>query len=300
MVEQARRRVMDMDFWQGPIRVQDLSDGSSNHNFLVDDDGEKYLVRIGDDRPEHAVFRYNEIAVTQAAFEAGLSPALLHHEPGAMVFEYIADGAPVDAADLQQEATMDRLIGLLGQCHLDLPGHLEVPGPMFWVFHLNRRYARIIMQHGGAMAPTLARLMALNDELETTIGPIQPVFCHNDLATGHILGDGRRFWLIDWQYGGWNDGLYDLACMAARLELDREVGDEMLRRYLRLNEAEPDQASRGRFAAWKCTALIWAALWGGVGEMFADPDFDHAAYSRECLDRLDQAIAAFRAEFRGI
>ncbi len=299
MSQQARRQVLEMDFWQGPVSVQDISGGISNHNFLVDDDGQKYVVRIGDDRPEHAVFRYNEIAVTQAAFEAGLSPALLHHEPGAMVFEYIADGARVDAADLAQEAAMDRLIGLLGQCHLDLPGHLEVPGPMFWVFHLNRRYARIIMQHGGAMASALTRLMALNDELETAIGPIQPVFCHNDLVAGNILADGRRFWLIDWEYSGWNDGLYDLACMAAHLQLDREVEDEMLRRYLRLNDVEPDQASRRRFSAWKCTALIWTALWGGVGEMFANLDFDYADYGREYLDRLEQAVAAFRADFRG-
>jgi hypothetical protein len=227
-----------------------------------------------------------------------------------MVFEYLGQSNVLDAAELEQTANLDRLIGTLGQCHLDLPGHLEVPGPMFWVFHLNRRYARIIMQHGGTVGGTnsspnagiagstgtsvLARLMNLNDELETAIGTIVPVFCHNDLVAENILDDGRRFWLIDWEYGGWNDGLYDLACLTAQLDLGREVGDEMLHRYLALSGENIGPGERRRFAAWKCAALIWAALWGGVGGMFANLEFDYAAYSRERLDRLDRAIAEFR------
>ncbi len=298
MVEQARARVMEMDFWLGKISVQVMPGGLSNHGFLVEDEGQKYAVRIGDDRPEHAVYRYNEIAVSQAAHEAGLSPALVHHEPGALVFEYLANGNVIDAAALEQTAKMEQLIGTLGQCHLDLSGHLEVPGPMFWVFHLNRRYARIIMQHGGTVgdggASVLTRLMAFNDELETAIGTITPVFCHNDLVAENILDDGGRFWLIDWEYGGWNDGLYDLACLAAHMDLRAELADDMLHRYLALSGDKIGPAERRRFAAWKCAALIWAALWGGVGGMFANLEFDYAAYSREYLDRLDRAIAEFR------
>ncbi len=298
MVEQARARVMEMDFWLGEISVQVMPGGLSNHGFLVEDEGQKYAVRIGDDRPEHAVYRYNEIAVSQAAHEAGLSPALVHHEPGALVFEYLANGNVINAAALEQTAKMEQLIGTLGQCHLDLSGHLEVPGPMFWVFHLNRRYARIIMQHGGTVGDggtsILTRLMALNDELETAIGAITPVFCHNDLVAENILDDGGRFWLIDWEYGGWNDGLYDLACLAAHMELEAEVADDMLQRYLALNGEKIGQAERRRFAAWKCAALIWAALWGGVGGMFANLELDYAAYSRDYLDRLDRAVADFR------
>ena len=167
---------------------------------------------------------------------------------------------------------------------------------------LNRRYARIIMQHGdtddgafgGNSAPVLGRLMALNDELETAIGAITPVFCHNDLVAENILDDGVRFWLIDWEYGGWNDGLYDLACLAAHLDLGAEVADALLHRYLALCGRKINQTERRRFAAWKCAALIWAALWGGVGRMFANLDFDYAAYSRERIDLLERAVAVFR------
>ena len=142
-----------------------------------------------------------------------------------MVFEHLPD-----AVQITSGAHMGRLVGLLGQSHLDLAGHLEVPGPMFWVFQQNRRYARIIMQHGGALAPALTtRLMVQNDELEDAVGPIRPVFCHNNLSRAVFLNDGQRIWLVDWSHGGWNDGLYDLAGLAIHLELDRVAEDEMLR-----------------------------------------------------------------------
>ncbi|MBT7755552.1 MAG: choline kinase [Candidatus Magasanikbacteria bacterium] len=294
MSEQARRQAMELDFWSGPVTAQPLPGGRGIHDFLVADGAGQYRVRIGEDQPEHALFQYNEVAASQAAHDAGLSPALLHHEPGALIFDHLADAKAMDAPVLGQDANLNRLTGLLGQCHLDLPGHLEVPGPMFWVFHLNRRYARIIMQHGGRMAPALTRLMALNDELETAIGAIRPVFCHNGLTAETILDDGQRVWLINWEFGGWNDGLYDLASLAANLDLERQAADELLHRYRRLNDEEPDQASRRRFGAWKCAALIWAALWGGVGEMFANLEIDHAAYSQQRLDMLERHLAEFR------
>ena len=298
MPDNARLRAEELDFWDGPVTARPLSAGPCGARFLViDEAGEEtaeYVVWIGDDQPEHGVFRYNEIVISQAAYDAGISPALVHHEPGALVFEHLRETATVTAGDLGEAANMDRLIGLLGQCHLDLPGHLEAPGPMFWAFQLNRRYARIIMQHGGALAPALTRLMALNDELEGAIGAIHPVFCHNNLSAETILDDGQGYRLIDWCHGGWNDGLYDLACLAANLDLGRAAEAEMLRRYSRLTDEDPDQTSRRKFAAWKCAALLWSGLWGGEGDMFAGHHFDFSAHSQQRLEHLERATSEFR------
>jgi hypothetical protein len=100
MTEQARRQAMELEFWDGPVAARALPKGLANHNFLVDDGTRRYMMRIGDDRPAHALFRYNEIAVSLAAHDAGLSPALLHHEPGALIFDYLTDTVSLDADDL--------------------------------------------------------------------------------------------------------------------------------------------------------------------------------------------------------
>ncbi len=42
------------------------------------------------------------------------------------------------------------------------------------------------------------------------MGPIDLVFGHNDLLPANFLHDGKRLWLIDWDYAGFNSPLFDL------------------------------------------------------------------------------------------
>ena len=65
-----------------------LGGGITNVNFTVDDAGERYVVRIGEDIPVHGVYRVNELASARAAHAAGISPEIVHAEPGALVMRY--------------------------------------------------------------------------------------------------------------------------------------------------------------------------------------------------------------------
>ncbi len=40
--------------------------------------------------------------------------------------------------------------------------------------------------------------------------------CHNDLHHLNLLDDGDRLWLVDWEYGGVGDPLFDLASLACQ------------------------------------------------------------------------------------
>ncbi|MEE8625988.1 MAG: hypothetical protein V3T19_11660, partial [Acidiferrobacterales bacterium] len=68
---------------------QPLTGGITNANFIVDDAGKRYFVRVGDDIPLHGVMRFNELAASRAAYEAGISPEVIHHESGAIVMRFI-------------------------------------------------------------------------------------------------------------------------------------------------------------------------------------------------------------------
>ena len=78
-------RIREMDLWSGPVTIAPLSGGITNLNFVVTDAGRHFVVRLGQDIPEHLVMRWNERALTEAAAAAGISPALRHAEPGLMV-----------------------------------------------------------------------------------------------------------------------------------------------------------------------------------------------------------------------
>ena len=50
--------------------------------------------------------------------------------------------------------------------------------------------------------------------------PTDSVPSHNDLSADNIIDDGRRLWLIDFEYSGNNDPCYDIADLASQASLD--------------------------------------------------------------------------------
>lgn len=285
----AAARVAGLGCWRAAVTPEPLGGGLSNRNFSVEHDGRRYVVRIGDDVPEHAVWRFNELTVSRAAHAAGLSPAVHYHEPGALVLDYIPDARALTPAELAEPALLVRIVALLQQCHERLPLHLDVPGPMFWVFNVNRRYARLLEQDGCRLNRRLPELMTLNDGFERAFGPIRPVFCHNDLLAANLIDDGRRLWLIDWEYGGWNSALFDLANLASNNAFSADDETRLLALYF---GRRPGQALLRRFAVMKAASLLREMLWSLVAERYSDLPVDYVAYTDENLARFERMAAA--------
>src|SRR3546814_8596136 len=83
----ALARIAALACWSGPVDPEPLAGGITNANFVVRHRGERFFVRVGDDIPVHGIMRFNELAASRAAVAAGLSPEVVHAEPGALVFQ---------------------------------------------------------------------------------------------------------------------------------------------------------------------------------------------------------------------
>ena len=216
------------------MKLEPLAGGLSNAAFIVADGAERYVARCGDDIPVHHVFRDRERAASVAAHAAGLSPEVVHCEPGVMVIRYI-DGRTLAEADLR--SNIGRIATLLGACHRDLARHLEGPANTFWVFHVIRDYARMLQAASGGNDRDLSRYVRLADALEAGQIPLPIVFGHHDLLPGNLLDDGRRLWLIDWEYGGFGTAMFDLANLAANGGFSPADDLELLEAYFRATGA---------------------------------------------------------------
>jgi thiamine kinase-like enzyme len=283
-------RALALPIWQGSPSAVPLGGGITNLNVLVTDAVRRAVVRIGDDIPVHQIMRFNELAAARAAHAAGISPAVLHHEPGALVIDFIA-GRTMTAADLRDPDTLGEALALVIRTHRDLPRHLRGPALTFWVFQTLRDYAATL--HEGA-SPHRSGLGALLDEaaeLERAVGRIEMVFGHNDLLPANFLHDGSRMWLIDWDYAGWGSPLFDLGGLAANNGLDRTQEEWVLATYY---GASPDADLWRRYAAMKAAAALREAMWSMVQEIHSRLDFDYAAYTADYLDTYRAALGAFR------
>jgi thiamine kinase-like enzyme len=275
--------------WQGEVDPQPLSGGITNVNFLVEDAGRRYVVRVGDDIPIHQVKRFNELAASRAAAEAGISPAVVHHEPGILVLDFI-EGKTRAAEDLRRPEILELALPLVARCHRDVPEHLRGAVLAFWVFHVIRDYGWTLKEGDSAHASLLPAFTELAGKLEQAVGPVEIVFGHNDLLPANFIDDGSRLWLIDWDYAGFNSPLFDLGGLASNNELSSEQEDWMLETYF---ERPIDDALRRRYQAMKCASLLRETLWSMVSEIHSDIDFDYAAYTAENLARFQGAVKEF-------
>ncbi|MHA7866479.1 MAG: phosphotransferase [Salipiger thiooxidans] len=284
-------RVRAMDFWSGPVTIEPLSGGITNLNYVVTDAGRHYVVRMGQDIPEHLVMRWNERALTEAAAAAGLSPALRHAEPGIMVTDFVTSQA-LSEADLHDPETLAGAVALVGRVHRELTSRLTGPVVTFWVFHVLRSYAAFLARNGSPHMVRLPMLMTEAMQLEEAVGRVGLVLGHNDLLPQNILrAEDGRFWLVDWEYGGFNSALFDLGGLASNSGLPEDTEAQMLRLY---HGHDPDTGYMRRYGAMKCASLLREAMWSMVSEISSDIDFDYAAYTAENLSRFEAALDAWK------
>jgi len=281
--------VAALPIWSQRVDPVPLAGGITNQNFTVEDRGRRYVVRVGSDILVHGVVRANELAASRAAHLAGLSPGVVHAEPGILVLDFI-EGRTFTPEDVRNPANLERLVDMMRRCHRDIPQHLRGPAAMFWVFHVVRDYAHTLHEAGSLHAALLPDLLARAARLEAAVGPIEVVFGHNDLLAANFMDDGHRLWLVDWEYAGFNSPLFDLGGLASNSELSREQAEQALSLYF----AKPvDDELRRRASAMTAASLLRETMWSMVSEIHSTVDFDYAAYTAENLRRFEGAYATY-------
>ncbi len=283
-------RALALPLWSGTATGVPLGGGITNLNVLVTDATRRAVVRIGDDIPVHQIMRFNELAASRAGHAAGVSPAVLYHEPGAMVIDFV-ESRTMSAEDLRKPDLLAQALELVVRTHRDIPRHLRGPVLTFWVFHVLRDYAATLAEAVSPHLPLIPALLDAAATLEKAVGRIDLVFGHNDLLPANFLHDGHRMWLIDWDYAGWNSPLFDLGGLAANTALDAAQEDWLLTTYY---GQAPDADLWRSFRAMKAAAALREAMWSMVQEIHSDLDFDYAAYTAEYLATYRAALAIFR------
>ena len=288
-LEAARRQAEALPIWSGRVEPRPLAGGITNLNFVVEDAGRKFLVRVGGDIPEHNILRSAELAASRAAHAAGLSPAVRHAEPGTLVLDFI-EGRPFTPEDVRDPANLERLVALIRRCHREIPRHFRGPAPMFWVFQVLRDYGHRLREGGSPHRGDLPLLLASAARLEAAVGPIQIVFGHNDLLPANILDDGTRLWLVDWEYAGFNGPTFDLGGLASNAGMDADMREALLAAYF---DRTPDAGLRRRFAAMTAASLLRETMWSMVSELHSTIAFDYVAYTAENRARFETAWSDF-------
>jgi thiamine kinase-like enzyme len=289
LMQSIEDEIRHLPIWASPPSIEPLNGGMTNRNYLVTDSKGKYVARLGSDNPVHHISRSNELAASRAAHAAGISPAVIFHQPGLLVLAYI-EARALTAADIRAKPMLEKILPILRTCHREIPKYFRGPAAIFWVFHVVRDYAADLRQNNSLYVDRLPELIKRAERLEAASSPHEIVFGHNDLLAANFLDDGKKLWLIDWDYAGFNTPLFDLGGLASNSEFSEPTEKRLLEMY---HEAPFTDQLWQRYSAMKCASLLREAMWSMVSEIHSGIDFNYAAYTAENLARFERAWQDF-------
>jgi thiamine kinase-like enzyme len=118
------------------------------------------------------------------------------------------------------------------------------------------------------------------------------VACHCDPLCENLLDAGDRMWIVDWEYSGMNDPMWDLGDLSVEGDFDDANEEAMIRAYF---GGEPRPADRGRIVLYKAMCdLLWT-LWGLIQLANGNLAEDFRAYADGRFARCRRLMAT--AEF---
>jgi len=181
--------------WKGDIEIKKLVGGITNENFIVIDDKNKYVVRLGNDISEHLISRSNELIASIAAAKCGISPNVIFHDKGILVLDFIDSKT---LTDIDVRKNIINIIPIVKKIHREVPKNIYGQSVIFWVFHVINNYAKFLNDNNSHHTKILDLLLKKSNQIEQIASPFEIVFGHNDLLSANFLDDGSRIWIIDW------------------------------------------------------------------------------------------------------
>lgn len=273
-------KIKSLPIWSGPIEISPLEGGITNFNYLVKDSGKDSVVRMGSDIPEHLVFRSNEILVSKAAFEIGVSPELIYNEPGILVLDYIKS---TTLEPITIRKNLERIIPIVKKIHHSIPNKLSGQPSIFWVFYVIKYYSNFLLKNKSTHSSLISDLLSKSNKLQELSSPREIVFGHNDLLAANFLDDGSKIWVIDWEYGGFNDPLFDIGGLASNNDFDLDMENLALEMYF---DKKPSKELIIKYNAMKTASLLRETMWSMVSEITSKLDFSYADYTSENLSKF--------------
>lgn len=233
--------------------------GLTNHTYKVTlKNGEEFVVRIPGEGTEELINRSDEIVSTKLACDLGVDAELLYFgKDGAKVTRYIKNAVTMSAETIKEPRHIQQVAEIFKKLH-SCGEDTKVP---FEVFEMAEGYEKIVYANNVPMFDDYdavkAEVMRIKKEIDSSI-KIEKVPCHNDpLCENWVEGDGRMY-LIDWEYAGMNDGMWDLADVSIEAGFD-DVSDRLLlKEYL---GKEPDATDMKHFLASKIYVDYLWTLW---------------------------------------
>jgi thiamine kinase-like enzyme len=267
-------------------KVLPLSGGLTNINLKVETDKGDYVARISSNKSELlAIDRKAEYENSKIAALAGVGAPVHDFLPefGLLVIGFI-EGKTYGSDDVAKN--LPRIAQSLRQLHAAPPFVRD-----FDMFVIQQNYLKIVTQSNFKLPPNYIKYADHIQKMKQAVAVLDEgkVACNNDLLPANFIDDGKKIWLIDYEYSGNNDPCFELGNIWSEADLPPDALAELVTAYY--GRLRPEKIAR----AWLFALLakygwsLWASIQNGISEL----DFDFWQWG---MHRYEYAASAFESK----
>jgi thiamine kinase-like enzyme len=297
----ARNLVRDLGLFADAASVPVVRlGGLTNRVYRVGEGNGAVCLRFPGKGTEEYIDRRIEAVAARAAAKAGVSPDVLHADPatGVLVTRFVPRAVTMTPVLF---ASTPGAAARAGEAFR----RLHASGPVFEfrfeLFAMIDNYLALLARKDVAFPDgyhdVLREAEAVRAALAARPVPLAP--CHCDPLAENFLDTGGRMWIVDWEYSGMNDPMWDLGDLAIEGAFGAAEEEAMLAAYF---SGPPPDFDRGRMVIYKAMCdLLWT-LWGLIQHANANPADDFQAYANSRLTRCRALMAtpAFAASLAAV
>ena len=268
------------------IEAVERMGGLTNFTFAVTMPSGKYVFRLPGEGTERLIDRHDEKVSNELAASLGIDARLIYFnaEKGTKVSDYIEQAVTMSPESMREQRNIEdaaRLFHRLHFCGQDT-------GVGFDVFAMAAHYEDIIQSNGVPLYPDYEQVAdcvsSIKDRTDRFAAPNAP--CHNDSLCENWVRSPERLYLVDWEYAGMNDPLWDLADVSIEASYTGDMDELLLSTYF---EGPISDEARFRFAANKVLLDFLWSLWGKTRVPYDGDVMEAYAFNRYA--RLKRTLA---------
>jgi thiamine kinase-like enzyme len=278
----ALRAIPELSAYHGPIvRLG----GLTNKVYRVG----HHVLRIPGKGTEEYINRENEAVSARVAAKAGVSPAVIHADAqtGVMVTVLVPDAVTMSPEGFRSRTGSPARAGEVFRKLHESGGVFPF---RFELFAMIDDYLKVLATKDVDLPDGYHDVVREADSVRAALArsPAPLVPCHCDPLCENFIDDGARMWVVDWEYSGMNDAMWDLGDLSVEGAFDAAQDMEMLRAYF---GGAPTAADHGRMVIYKAMCdLLWT-LWGLIQHANKNPADDFAAYALNRFNRCKALMA---------
>ena len=273
------------------IKNIELIGGMTNKNYKATINGKDYILRIPGSGTGGMINRRNEYVNCTQANQLGLDAKIiyLNEHDGLKVAEFINEAETLNATMAKRDDIMNETVKLMRKLH-----HSEIEFENeFDVFKEIHKYDSLNKEVNGYVFENYEEIKDRVLKLESLLATLKReyVSCHNDTVPENFIRDSDgRFYLVDWEYSGHNDPMWDLAAHALECGFSPVEEELLLKKYFEVGEVEEKYKTKVLIFQI-CQDFLWS-IWTCIkeakGDDFGSYGIDRYTRARLNLERIEK------------